>query len=121
MRLLLDTHVWLWFLDGDSRLNKTLKSAIQLAENEVYVSVISLFEAAVKIKIGKLNTSNSLKDLEAATFASGFKILPMYAGDTIAYLEIPLNEIHKDPFDRMLVAISKVNNLTLVSNDEKMK
>lgn len=121
MRLLLDTHVWLWFLEGDQRLSESLKSAIQLADNEVYVSVVSLFEAAIKINIGKLETSNSLQELEAATLALGFKILAMNSTEVFAYQHIPLIENHKDPFDRMLLAISKANSFTLATHDEKMK
>jgi PIN domain nuclease of toxin-antitoxin system len=121
MRLLLDTHIWLWFLDGDSRLPPTIKSAILDSENEVWISTISLFETAIKMSIGKLNTENHLEKMTEATLASGIKILPLTAAETFQYQNIPLLENHKDPFDRMLLAISNAHNFTFVSIDEKIK
>jgi PIN domain nuclease of toxin-antitoxin system len=121
MRLLLDTHVWLWFLTGDPKLSPLVKNEIQRIENEAFVSVVSLLEVAIKMKIGKLETSTSLAQLEEATLASGIKILPLNAADVGSYLTIPLNETHRDPFDQMLLAISNIHGFTLVTNDEKMK
>lgn len=110
MRLLLDTHVFLWW-----RANRPMRAeamaAIQGAD-EVFVSAASAWEAAIKIALGRLRLSASFADGVAH---SDFTPLPITFVHAAALGELPPH--HRDPFDRMLVAQARVERLTLVTHD----
>lgn len=99
MRLLLDTQVYLWFLADSGRLNKAARKQIAEAE-QVWVSAASIWEASIKIALGKLQADPAL--LVAGIAASGFVELPISAQHGARVASLP--EIHRDPFDRMLIA-----------------
>lgn len=102
MRLLVDTHVLLWFLAGQTaNLNKTSLDAIAGAD-EAYVSAASLMEIALKTRIGKLQIEGELREFVAATHASGFNLLSLEADHAVALSQVP--RLHNDPFDHMLNA-----------------
>jgi len=115
-RLLLDTHVWLWWQADDSRLGPRTRELLQRA-SEVRFSAASAWEIAIKVAIGKLvlppeaNISDELSH-------SGFLALPI----EIAHAEDVrrLLPLHNDPFDRLLVAQSRVEGLTLVTADRQL-
>jgi PIN domain nuclease of toxin-antitoxin system len=109
--LLIDTHVLLWFLENSSQLKKTISSLI-LEASEVYVSSISIMEISIKSALGKMHIpqyylelmkNKNLKELNITyTHATRVSSLPL---------------IHKDPFDRLLVAQAMCENLTIVTRD----
>jgi len=116
MRLLLDTHVLLWWLSGDKALSAAARTAIADESNETFVSAASAWEIAIKYWQGKLPTAASLAaDLDGTIGRHGFSAVPITIrhGDRAAAL--PLH--HKDPFDRMLIAQALAGSLTLVSNE----
>jgi PIN domain nuclease of toxin-antitoxin system len=116
MRLLLDTHVFLWCLNDDRQLSNKARSMIQSA-TEVYVSSASIWEASIKMKIGKLNVN--LDSLVTSIADSGFLELPISAAHAAYTYHLP--DIHKDPFDRMLIAQSILEPLRLVTADKVLK
>lgn len=117
MRLLLDTHAFLWWVFADPKLSRPARTAIADDEqNDIFVSAASAWEIATKFRIGKLADAGSVAhDVAGAIASEGFGELPISvrhaqsAGD--------LGGRHKDPFDRMLVAQALMENLTLVSDE----
>jgi PIN domain nuclease of toxin-antitoxin system len=117
MRLLLDTHTLLWWLDGDARLSKRARAAIGDARTVCLVSAASAWEITTKARLGKLPGA-----LEVAADLSGClrsqQFTPLDITVDHAQRAGSLPGAHRDPFDRMLIAQSQAENLPLVSNDE---
>jgi PIN domain nuclease of toxin-antitoxin system len=115
VRLLLDTHIVLWWLSDSPRLAKSSKKLI--ARNaEVFVSAATAWEIAIKKSLGKLQAPD---DLEAALAANRFRELPIAVRHALAAGE--LSRHHEDPFDRLLVAQAQMENLTLLTSDERLQ
>ena len=117
MRLLLDTHVFLWYITADPKLSESFRAATQDASNDVFLSSISVWEAVIKHGLGKL----SLPALPATYLpqqrtAHGIAALPVDEGAMAHLAELP--PIHRDPFDRLLIAQAKQHELTLMSVDQ---
>lgn len=112
MRLLLDTQVYLWFLADSPRLSKAAKLEIQQAD-EVLVSAASIWEAAIKAGLGKLDVD--AEKLAAGIEASGFAEMPIRAGHGLVAAALPPH--HRDPFDRMLVAQAMTEPAHLLTAD----
>lgn len=115
MSLLLDTHVILWWLTDDPALSDEMKTRLD-DEPEVYVSPASLWEVAIKQSIGKLAGPI---DLAEEIRNSGFRELPITFRHAVATSRLPL--IHRDPFDRMLVAQAQCEAMTLASPDPQIQ
>jgi PIN domain nuclease of toxin-antitoxin system len=116
MRLLLDTHTLLWVMLDDPKLGRKARVELENLSNEVFVSVVCIWEIATKVRIGKMpEPGNLLKDPGAALASLGFRDLPLTLGH--ARLGGSLPNSHKDPFDRMLAAQALLENLTVVSVD----
>jgi PIN domain nuclease of toxin-antitoxin system len=113
LRLLLDTHVWLWWLADDRRLGRRARQALANPRSEVYVSAASAWEVAIKEALGKLRLGK--EDLETEIAANGFLELPIRTRH--ALIAGRLAPIHEDPFDRMLVAQARVEDLVVVTAD----
>lgn len=113
MRLLLDTHVLLWWLADDRTLGKTAREIIANPNNDVHVSTASVWEAAIKTALGRLEVE--LDDLEEAIVRNGFRPLPIGFRHAVTAGRLP--SVHRDPFDRMLVAQASVEELRIVSHD----
>jgi PIN domain nuclease of toxin-antitoxin system len=114
MNFLLDTHVMLWFLNDDAKLAPEVRDEIEKC-NQVFVSIISLWEVAIKLNIGKLKLD--FRDLSKALDDSNITILNVIVSDFYAYINLPLH--HKDPFDRILISQAINRSMTLVSQDSK--
>ena len=113
MRLLLDSHTLLWWWEDDRpRLGPQTQALIADAANEVFVSAATIWELAIKRATGKLQTP---ADLEAAVRLSGFIELPITFQHAERAGGLPL--LHRDPFDRMLVAQAQAESLTLITGD----
>jgi PIN domain nuclease of toxin-antitoxin system len=115
MRLLLDSHILLWWLALAPNLTDRARRAITLAD-EVYVSAASVWELAIKAASGRLRMP---KDLGGQMQKNGFVPLPITMAHGIAAAELPLH--HRDPFDRMLVAQASLESLTLLTADPRLK
>lgn len=112
MTLLLDTHTLLWWLDDPALLSKAARNAIANGKNAVYVSAASAWEIAIKRALGKLTVPD---DLEAVLASNRFLPLAVTLRHALATFNLP--PIHRDPFDRLLLAQSKIEGLTFVSRD----
>jgi PIN domain nuclease of toxin-antitoxin system len=116
VRLLLDTHTFLWWLAGDEALSVVARAAIADEGNEVLVSAASAWEITTKHRLGKLSgVAAIVTDLETAIVDQSFVALPIAVrhGQVGGSLPGP----HRDPFDRMLIAQAMVEGLVLVSNE----
>ncbi len=110
MRLLLDTHVLIWW-DAGADLSEKAMNAIREAE-QVYVSAVTGWEIAIKTSLGRLETTRSVAD---AVAESGFEELPVRLAHARSLADLPWH--HRDPFDRMLITQARAEGLTLVSRD----
>jgi PIN domain nuclease of toxin-antitoxin system len=117
VRLLLDTHALLWTMSGSPRLSGIARSAATNPNNEVFVSVASVWEAAIKYRSGKLPEAEPLAN-DPQRILTGMRYQPIPVGLDHAKLAASLVNPHKDPFDRMLAAQALLEGLTLVSNDQ---
>jgi PIN domain nuclease of toxin-antitoxin system len=115
MKLLLDTHVFLWWNQNDRRLSPVHRAAISLAQNTVYLSAASAWEISIKRKIGKLTFSGSVHE---AIRRHRFEAVPISVQHAEYAGELPL--IHSDPFDRLLVAQAHIEGMTLVTVDPEI-
>ena len=113
MNLLLDTHVLLWWLGDDSRLGGRARELIADPANTVYLSAVVMWEIRIKQGIGKLEVP---VDFPAVVMAQGFTELAVTIEHTESLAGLPMN--HRDPFDRMLVAQARAENLAVISGDE---
>jgi|SRR3989344_921586 len=113
--LLLDTQVFLWWMGKSKKLSKDVASIIRNSRTNVYVSVGSIWEMVIKAAKGKLKIP---KNIKGGIERSGFAILPIELSHVLEIAILPL--FHKDPFDRLLIAQSRSERLTLVTSDRKM-
>jgi PIN domain nuclease of toxin-antitoxin system len=113
VRLLLDTHILLWWLSDDRKLAKDARETIANPNNDVLVSSASVWEISIKAALGRLEIE--LDDLEDAIAKNGFRPLPIGLRHAITAGRLP--NVHRDPFDRMLVAQASVEELRVVSHD----
>jgi PIN domain nuclease of toxin-antitoxin system len=116
VKLLLDTHTVLWWIDDPAQIAEAARLAIANGRNSVYVSSVSFLEIVIKEAIGKLRVPATLVgSLEACRFVE----LPLSIAHATAVRELP--PIHKDPFDRALIAQARVEGFTLVSRDSQLE
>lgn len=120
--ILLDTHIWLWFLHDPSHLSEAATQVIEVeeAQNGLLISAISVWEVAVKTSLGKLTLPLPISDwYEQARITSGIVVEPLNPLDAIASTQLP-GEFHKDPADRILVAMARRYDIPMVTCDEKI-
>ena len=116
MNLLLDTHTLIWFLNGnETDLSAKAKRLIANSANVSYVSIASLWEMAIKIRLGSLSFEPGYDNLLALLAQNGFELLPVTFQHTRQLLTLPMH--HCDPFDRLLIAQSMTESLLLVTAD----
>jgi len=119
MRILLDTHVFLWYITADPQLPAIFKAAIRNPENEVYLSAASIWEAVIKYGLGKLPLPAPPADyLPTQRIAHGITGLPIDEGVMTHFSGLP--PLHRDPFDRMLVAQALQHGLTVATIDPEV-
>lgn len=115
MRLLLDTHVFLWLIGGSPQLRMKARTTIAQAER-VYVSAATIWEMAIKVRLGKLEADVDRAIAEIAL--NGFEELPVYARHARLVAQLPA--IHGDPFDRLLVAQAQAETMRLLTSDPRL-
>lgn len=113
MRVLLDTHAFLWWLAGSSRLKGGARKTIADPSSIVYVSAVTCWEIAIKERLGKLTVLKA--DIDSEIPANGFVELPISARHAVRAGCLPAH--HDDPFDRMLVAQAQLEGLVLLTHD----
>jgi PIN domain nuclease of toxin-antitoxin system len=118
MRLLLDTHAFLWFISGDESLSQYSRLLIQEAENEIFISVATLWEISIKNSLNKLELSQPFEILIPRELSDNeFTQLSITIEHLIQLVRLPFH--HRDPFDRLLIAQSLSEQLPLVSKDSQ--
>jgi PIN domain nuclease of toxin-antitoxin system len=115
MRLLIDTHVFLWAMGGDKKLPKRAE-ATMLSADAVFVSAASIWEISIKSGLGKLDVD--VNELVARMKEAGFRELPVTAVHAAAVRALP--DIHRDPFDRLLIAQAITEPLRLLTDDDNV-
>lgn len=115
MKLLLDTHVFLWWDSEPEKLPQRVLNSLQNPENTLVLSVVSIWEMQIKIQLGKLSVKMPLAELIEQQRQNGIEILSVTASHVFAVESLP--DHHKDPFDRLLVAQAIVEDMILVSSD----
>lgn len=120
MKLLLDTHIFLWFISGDERLPADMQQGIRNPANDVYLSVVSLWEAIIKYQLGKLPLPEPPEDyLPTQRERHQIASLPL---DEISVSQlVGLPPLHRDPFDRMLICQAMAHGLTIVTVDDLIR
>ena len=116
MKLLLDTHTLLWFIGGSSSLSSTARMLIEDTENEKFVSIVSIWEIAIKVSVGKMSLSSPFDILFPHQLQiNGFELLPVKVEHTSVVASLPFH--HRDPFDRLLIAQSIAEDFAIVTTD----
>lgn len=118
-RFLLDTHGLLWLIQGDLQLSERARAVISDDGNQLYFSVASIWEIAIKLNIGKLKIGHTIDDVYTLLAQLKIEILPIERSDLIRYLTLPLH--HRDPFDRVIIAQAIDRELVLLSADRSFE
>ncbi len=119
MLLLLDTHILIWFITGDNSLKNEFKEAVVNLNNQCFVSMASIWEIAIKTRLGKLDLNISFETLNALLEKNQISLLPIAYNHIQQLLTLPLH--HNDPFDRLIISQAIIENLSIVSVDVKFK
>ena len=116
MRLLLDTHAFMWWDSASTRLPPQVREACHDGSNTLLLSVASVWEIQIKSQLGKLHLVRPLAEIIADQQQSNnLRVLSVTLDHVIALHQLPM--VHRDPFDRLLVAVARVENATLASGD----
>lgn len=121
MKFLLDTHTLLWFIDGDTQISPKARKTIEDTKNEIAVSVASLFEISIKLKIGKLLLRKSLAEFIDDVDKALIQVAPIANAHLIAYQNLPDVPDHRDPFDRLIIATAIAEDSIVISADPQFK
>jgi PIN domain nuclease of toxin-antitoxin system len=112
---LLDTHTFLWFLEGNINLSSKARKIIENPNNTNYISIASIWEVAIKMSLEKLKLDIKLEELKAEILKNNFEILPL---DFEHIIELNnLEQIHKDPFDRIIISQAISEKFIIISKD----
>jgi PIN domain nuclease of toxin-antitoxin system len=117
MRLLLDTHAFLWFIQGNPALTTPARTAIEDRNNDRFLSIASLWEISIKISIGKLNIQMTFTELvEREIYGNEIALLNIFPQHLEELAKLPFH--HKDPFDRLIIAQSIIEAMSMVTGDK---
>lgn len=115
MNLLIDTHILIWYIAGSRRLKPTMTDLLEATENDLFISVASLWEIAIKVGKGKLELGIEFHELEEILARLKIQVLPILFGDLNLQRTLPFH--HTDPFDRLIISQAINQNLVLMSAD----
>ena len=115
MRYLLDTHALIWHLEDDARLSTISKSVVENEQNEIFATIASFWEMAIKISLGKLNLKMPLDDMFEKLESMEIAIINIQASHVRNVQNLPHH--HRDPFDRMIIAQADAEKCTIISID----
>jgi PIN domain nuclease of toxin-antitoxin system len=118
MKLLLDTHTFLWFIEGNLNLNKTARSLIEDEGNQRFLSIASLWEMAIKVSINKLTLHTAFIDLVMQqVYGNAIEVLEIRPAHLDVLAKMPFH--HKYPFDRLIIAQSIAESIAVISKDNE--
>lgn len=115
MNLILDTHTFIWFIEGSAELSPIARLEIENPQNQCFVSIVSLWEMSIKIGLGKLGMQSPFESVTADISNNGFELLPLLFEHLLENSRLDWH--HKDPFDRLLAAQCIRENMPLLSRD----
>ncbi|EDN70767.1 PilT-like protein [Beggiatoa sp. PS] len=116
MTFLIDTHTFLWFITGSLALSETAKELIENDNNDIFISIASLWEISIKMAIGKLQVLESYDTVINDITENEISILPINFTHTVIQNKLPFH--HKDPFDRIIVSQAIAEDMSLISRDD---
>ena len=116
MNVLLDTHTFIWYIEGNTSLTEKAREIVEFSADNVYLSIISLWEIAIITGKNKLAMQNEYDDLLDVLNSLNIEVLPITFVDTQIYKNLPLH--HGDPFDRMIISQAINNSLTIIGCDQ---
>ena len=116
MRILIDTQAFIWFVENDKQIPVKMKKYLENPENTIIVSIASLWEMTIKMSLGKLFLSCDIKEMTEKIYNNGFEILPILPEHIIKLST--LIYLHRDPFDRIIIAQGLTENMPIVSSDK---
>lgn len=119
MKVLLDTHAFLWFITGDGRLSKKARRLMENVESELYLSAASVWEMAIKSSLGKLSVPVPFHEFIQQKILEGFVIMPVEWPHAAKVADLPFH--HRDPFDRLLAAQALTERLPVITADPVFK
>jgi PIN domain nuclease of toxin-antitoxin system len=119
MNILLDTHTFIWFFNGDEQLSFKARKLIEDSKTKKFVSIASIWEVAIKIGLKKLVFEGNTSEIIELIEKNGFQILPISVNHITAYETLEF--VHRDPFDRILVAQAIVEKMTIITKDENIQ
>ena len=120
MKILLDTHIFLWFISGDSRLSADIRDAIRDTDNEVYLSVVSVWESIIKYQLGKLPLPEP-PETYLPRQRDLHQIVSLAVDENSVAQLAQLPPLHRDPFDRMLICQALQNGLAIATVDAAIR
>jgi len=115
MNLLLDTHALIWFTEGSDKLSSKAKQEISKSSNSKFISIVSLWEIAIKVSKNKLEIKQTFQELNRFLFLNSIQVLGIEFNHLNSLLDLPQH--HGDPFDRLLIAQAVSEKLTIISAD----
>ncbi len=117
MNYLLDTSTFLWYVSAKADLSHRARSIIRDSSNNIYLSFVSIWELAIKFRIGKLELrpASLANWLDIHLAANSFRLLEIRVSHLVQFADLPL--VHRDPFDGLLIAQSQVENIPVITND----
>lgn len=119
MDFLLDTHTFIWFFNGDKLLSKKARTKIEDLKSKKFVSIVSIWEVAIKIGLKKLYFDGGTNEVAELIEQNGFQLIPISIAHTNQFEILPF--IHRDPFDRMLVAQAMIERMTIITVDDNIQ
>lgn len=115
MQYLIDTHVFLWFVSNAKELSKTARTLIEDGQNEIFISIASLWEISIKTALGKLTINGNYESVIDDLTDNSIQILPINFAHTVEHNRLPFH--HRDPFDRIIISQAIVENMQFISAD----
>ncbi len=119
MNLLLDTHTFIWFVEGSIELSQNAKNSILDTDNIKYISVASLWEMSIKVNQGKLSLKSPFESIMDDIIENGFILLNVNFEHLVENSKLPWH--HRDPFDRLIISQSNIEGMRIISRDSEFK
>jgi PIN domain nuclease of toxin-antitoxin system len=116
MKILLDTQAFIWFVENDKQLPTKIKEYLEDSNNNIAISIASLWEMAIKMTLDKLQLNCDIEEMIEKLYENGFDILPILPKHIIKLST--LDYIHRDPFDRIIISQGLTENILIVSSDK---
>lgn len=116
MKILLDTHAFIWFVEDDPQLTDSTKRIIEKQTNEIFLSIASIWEISIKMQLQKLEINRTIEEIIDLVTANGFELLPILPEHIIRLTTLEFH--HRDPFDRIIIAQGLSENQEIVSRDK---